>query len=278
MNALVPLDGSELSEIVLPWAKLMADRVELLRSYLPLDNIRLTPELPMIIAEMVNDIDVDKNVGAYLKEQSQKMGDVPCAYYCAIGHPAESILLRSEKFDLVIMASHGMSGITKWLLGSVTTKVVRASCTPVLVVSARPNPKPVPAEVKTIFLPMDGSKTSETALQTGVHLAKKFQAKLILYEGVVYRDNVPEEDDWQVLSAREYLASKAAELDYDKVEILVKESPNGPEIIEQAERCQADLLVMASHGRSGVSRWLLGSVTEGVIQRSNCPVLIVYDR
>ena len=80
------------------------------------------------------------------------------------------------------------------------------------------------------------------------------------------------------MSAREYLNKQAESLDGLDVEVYVHESKVGPEIVAQAERHKADLIVMGSHGRRGVSRWVLGSVTEGVVQRSLCPVLVVYGR
>ena len=278
MKILVPLDGSGLSEVVLPWAKLLGSKVELMKSYMPLDNIKLSPELPITIAEMVNDMDVHKNVKKYLIRQAEKLDGPEVTVYCAIGQPADSILLRSDEFDLVVMASHGHSGITRWLLGSVTTKVVRAGTTPVLVVSARPDPRPRPAKLDTIFVPLDGSSTSERSLAMATQLAQRFDAELILYEGVVYRDRTPEEDDWQAISGQEYLQARAKEMGDLKVKVVVHESRKGPEICDQAEKYGADLIVMGSHGRSGVSRFLLGSVTEGVVQSSQCPVLVVYDR
>ena len=280
MKILVPLDGSGLSEVVLPWAQLLGSKIELMKSYMPLDNIKLSPELPITIAEMVNDMDIHKNVEKYLSRQAEKLQgqDQEVEVYCAIGQPADSILLRSEDFDLTVIASHGHSGITRWLLGSVTTKVVRASTTPVLVVRARPDPRPRPAKLDTIFVPLDGSSTSEKSLAMATELAQRFDAELILYEGVIYRDNTPEKDDWQAISAQEYLNARAKEMGDLKVKVVVHESRKGPEICDQAEKHGADLIVMGSHGRSGVSRFLLGSVTEGVVQSSQCPVLVVYDR
>lgn len=278
MKLLVPLDGSNLSEIVFPWVRILGSEVELLRSYLPVEHLRLAPELPITIAEMVNDDQADDAVEKYLEKQASKLQGLKVSTHCVAGHPADAILDHADDCDAIVIASHGTSGITRWLLGSVTTKIVRASVKPVLVVSARPDPKPRAAKVETIFVPLDGSETAELALSQAVELARRFKAKLVLYEGVTYRSGTPEEEDWQALSAREYLNKQAESLDGLDVEVYVHESKVGPEIVAQAERHKADLIVMGSHGRRGVSRWVLGSVTEGVVQRSLCPVLVVYGR
>jgi nucleotide-binding universal stress UspA family protein len=278
VKLLVPLDGSNLSEIVYPWVRLLGSEVELLRSYLPIEQVHLGHGLPITVARLVNDEGADVQIKAYLDEQAQKLAPLNVTTCCSVGHPADAILDHASPHDAIVIASHGQSGISRWLLGSVTTKVVRASTRPVLVVSARPDPKVRPAQLDRIFVPLDGSDTSELALSQAVDLAKKHQAKLTLYEGVIYRSGTPESEDWQALSAKEYLNKKAEALSGLDVEVVVHESRTGPEIVEQADKNGADLIVMGSHGRSGVSRWVLGSVTEGVVQRSNCPVLVVYGR
>lgn len=283
MKLLVPLDGSGLSEIVFPWVKLLATEVELLRSYVPLDQLHLAPELPITIAEMVNDDGIDRELITYLDQQAEKLAPLPVTTATAAGSAADCILDHSEAHDAIVMASHGLSGITRWVLGSVTTKVVRASTKPVLVVSARPEkegdsaPPQRTAKLDKIMVPLDGSDTSKLALKKGVELAQKHGSKLVLYEGV-YRSSPSDADDWQVLSAREELGKVAEEISEVEAEVVVHDSRKGPEIAEQAAALDIDMIVMGSHGRSGVSRWVLGSVTEGVIQRSSCPVLIVYGR
>lgn len=280
MKLLVPLDGSSLSEMVLPWVKLLAGdggaEVELLRSYIPLEQLRMTPDMPIIAAQLIVDEEIDKGIKDYLKSQAATFSDIQVSTRCAIGQPGNVILACSEKFDLVVIASHGATGLGKWLMGGVTTKVLRGSTNPVLVVTAQAEPHPRPAKLERIMVPMDGSETAELALGYARDLAQRFGATIVLYEGVVYRANAREVDDWQAISAQEYLRRLASEIDDVEVEYKVHESSTSPEIVEYAEKMDVDMIIMGSHGRSGIKRWILGSVTESVVQQAKCPVLVVY--
>lgn len=278
MKVLLPLDGSKLSQIVYPWAKLLGSEFELLRSYLPLDQTHLAAGITVAVSDLANNHTLEEKIQNYLKEQAAQFDESPVKTTCLAGQAADVILDRSEDNDLIIMASHGESGITRWLLGSVTTKVVRAGNKPVLVVSAQPDPQPQEAKLDTILVPLDGSETAERALVMATELARKHNSKLVLYEGVLYRHATPEAEDWQALSAQEYLAKKVEELSDVQAEYIVHETTTGIGITERAEKVGADLIVMGSHGRSGVSRLMLGSITEGVVQKSVCPVLVVYGR
>lgn len=281
MKFLVPLDGSELSSIVLPWVELLSSlpdsHIHLMRSHRPLEAVPMVSDLALVATELVSDSGVASRIEGELKECAKQLtGKVQVS--SPVGHAAESILSSSEFADLIVIASHGESGLTRWFLGSITTKVVRASTKPVLVVTSRPDAPQRPAKLEKIMVPMDGSKTAEKALTEAARLARHFGARIVLYEAVIYREENREEDDWQVLLAQGYLREQAQKLVGVEVECLVEERTQGHGIVERAEQLDADMIVMGSHGRSGISRWVLGSVTENVVQRSSCPVMIVYDR
>ena len=282
MRIVVPLDGSSCSETAIAWANLVAEKtqasVTLLRSYQPLENVHLSPQLPITVAELVNNEGQEKEIKEYLREQSLKFGDTDVAVTCIQGQAAHSILDASTKADLIVVASHGTSGIDRWLLGSVATKVVRASETPVLVVNARDNETPPPVRMERILVTLDESERAETALTEAAKLARAFGSTLILYEGIVNVWKTSGPDTWAGDRAAEYLRSKAEQYSDVQTEQVVHTSTIGPEIVAQAEALEADMVVMCSHGRSGLSRWVLGSVTESVVQRAECPVLVYYDR
>lgn len=282
MRYLVPLDGSNLSEAVLPWVRLLAtmpdSTVELMRCYRPLEAVHATTKLELAAEDDEGGCKLAVSIESDLERIGKTLPAARVETSPLMGSAADSILARSEEADLVVMASHGETGLTRWLMGSITTKVVRASRTPVMVVTANPEaPERVP-KLDTIMVPLDGSRLAEVALREAVPLARHFGAKLVLYEGVTYRESSKEEDDWQVLLAKGYLREVAENLFGLEVERVVHECPHGHCILEQSEALKADLIVMGSHGRSGVSRWFLGSVAESVVQRSACPVMIVYDR
>lgn len=281
MKMLVPLDGSSLSQVVLPWVKLLSSKgeyeVELFRSYMPLAPVMMLPELTLAAPNLLNDEEVAANVNSYLEEQAKLLPDLKVETTCGLGPAADAILGRSRDAELTVIASHGESGITRWLLGSVTTKVVRASENPVLVVRADSEMER-PAKLERIMVPLDGSPIAELALEQAAKLALKFGSKVVLYEGLTYRDESRLQEDWQAILARDYLRDMAKELKNVEFEVQVRQSSSGPGIVNFAKEKDIDLIIMGSHGRSGVSRWFLGSVTEGVVQRANCPVMVVYGR
>jgi nucleotide-binding universal stress UspA family protein len=256
----------------------MKASVTLLRSYQPLENVHLSPQLPITVAELVNKEGREKEIREYLREQGRKFGNTDVTVICIQDQAAHAILNTSTEADLVVMASHGTSGIDRWLLGSVATKVVRASETPVLVVNARDNKPPPPVRLTRILVALDESERAETALSEAAKLARAFGSTLVLYEGIVNVWKTSGPDTWASDRAAEYLRTKAQQHSDIQTEQVVHTSTIGPEIVAQAEALEADMVVMCSHGRSGLSRWVLGSVTESVVQRAECPVLVYYDR
>jgi nucleotide-binding universal stress UspA family protein len=282
MKILVPLDGSECSETAIPWAKLLAEGqgadVHLVRSYVPFENLHLVPQLPITVAELVNDEGEDNEINAYLDQKAKEFGDLKVTTECVKGHAGDCILESSHDADLIVMASHGTSGVTRWLLGSVATKVVRGSETPVLVVNAREEEATPPVKLERIMVALDESERAEVALEEAARLARVFKSTLIMYEGIVNVWKTSGPDTWASERAAEYMTGKVESLSDIEVETEIYRSSVGPEIVEQAEELKADLVVMCSHGRSGLSRWVLGSVTESVVQRATCPVLVFYNR
>ena len=110
MRIVVPLDGSICSETAIAWAKLIAEKMEasvtLIRSYQPLENVHLSPQLPITVAELVNNEGREKEIKEYLREQSRKFGNIDVSVTCIQGQAAHSILDASTEADLVVMASH----------------------------------------------------------------------------------------------------------------------------------------------------------------------------
>lgn len=139
-----------------------------------------------------------------------------------------------------------------------------------------------------ILVPLDGSTRAETILPHAVSLASKYRAKLILlqvvepivamvtpYDMVPYVDN--EAAERQLQEARGYLASKEGELRGQGIEVktIVESGPVVTAILDVAEREKADLIAMASHGRTGLSRVFYGSVAAGILHKADRPLLLI---
>jgi nucleotide-binding universal stress UspA family protein len=282
---LVPLDGSELAEHALPWAQILAKKfdtqIELLRCYEPLASIYMLPEFAAPSPVYYDQSAFYKQIDEYLDKTMESIPRGLAVKMRCEGDPGMAILDRAEsgEIEAIIMASHGRGGLGRWLLGSIATKVVRGSKIPVLIVNATTD-VPSRPQVNRILVPLDGSETSETALPTALKLADAFGADILLFQGVPHTPiGHPQLDAAVVLevaNAKEYLESVKSR--YPESRIAVEARVAGPSlgIVKAAEKC--DLVVMSSHGRSGVRRWLLGSIAENVLQSVHKPLMIVYQR
>lgn len=291
---LVALDGSQLAESILPYARAFAKAlnipVELLEV---IDPDTLIPSVAaqhgyphtLLTAERAHN-------GEYLKDIAASFSN-PAAVSCSvrIGKPAEVIIevAAAHADTLIAMATHGRSGIKRWLLGSVAEKVLHGANDDLLLVrSAEQVGSRKVALPKRILVPLDGSKLAETALSCGVDLAKEMSLELVLLRvylmpGVAYLTG-SHAPDWELLDkeireqASKYLQERMRQLKDDgleRVSFVVLEGSAAEKIVDLAREKPGSLIVMSTHGMSGMGRWVLGSITERVARHSGEPVLIV---
>jgi nucleotide-binding universal stress UspA family protein len=282
---LVPLDGSALGEHALPWAQALAQKtkmpVELMRCFEPLASVYMMPPFAAAAPSTYDQTAIDEQLDQYLQDQVDKFPQGVAEKARYEGNPASVILERCESGDIeaVVMASHGRGGLGRWLLGSVATKVLRGSRTPVLVINASTD-VPEQPELKRILVPLDGSETAEAALEFSVKLARAFGAELRLYQGITFTPiGHPDLDAavaLEVENAKDYLNSFKKRYADVKISVVAKIAGLSLGILKQSADCE--LVVMSSHGRSGVKRWLLGSVAENILQAIDKPLMIVYGR
>lgn len=201
--------------------------------------------------------------------------------------PAIVEYATEEDVDLVVMGAHGRRGFRRFLLGSVAEEVVRLAPCPVLTLRSA-DPASALHKVDDVLVPFDFSKHSKTALAAAAETASSYGARLHLlhviepimephpYVPVHYR---PESFDLPQLKARveEDLGPIIAEVVGDTVpcETHVLEGHPAWCIVDQAEKLGADLIAMATHGRTGLAHFFLGSVTEKVVRGAHCPVLTI---
>ncbi|MFA5504587.1 MAG: universal stress protein [Vulcanimicrobiota bacterium] len=273
-KVLVPLDGSEFSESVLRWLPFLAQmRPEpeylVVRAFEPPSIVYLLPEFQVPTSHILSDDHLSGAIFEYLDRVKGALNELKVDTRMLIGEPASEILELSEDADLVIMASHGRGGLGRWLLGSVATKVARGIQTPLLVINGKSTEASKDPRLKTMVCPIDGSEVSERSLEIAGRLAQQFDCKLFLYRAV----DQPTLQD----SAVQELEALATHLPEGlEVECRVVET-SGPTGIDRfAAECEADLICMGSHGKSGFQRWMLGSETEKVLQTAPCPVLVTH--
>jgi nucleotide-binding universal stress UspA family protein len=193
------------------------------------------------------------------------------------GSPSEMILDAAEEgnYDLIIMGRRGMSRIERALVGSVTASVISHSSRDVLIV-----PKDTALGWEHILFPTDGSKYSELASGKAIELANSYGSSLMVVSVV----DVTDEFSSQAPEAVEELIRKAKRFVEDikkranglkNIETLVKEGETYEVITNLARESMSNIIVMGSHGRTGMKRLLIGNVAEKVIGYAPCPVLIV---
>lgn len=281
---LVPLDQSDLSERVLPIAQCLAkyfeSKVDLI--YVVATDGETLPEEVFAHARDEGEAYLKGIVDSWPPEHkpNELNADV------LAGYPASEIIEQAESQEdtLILMATHGYSGVQRLLLGSVAGKVVQATTTPVLLVPAgATNPKGGLVEFERLIIPLDGSELAETVLPYAINLCKTLDMELILVRS--YHPNFPGStirmhDVTKIVhdSAENYIKDMAEKLKNEGLKNVTYEVLKGlpaEQITDFAIETPNSVTALCTHGRHGISRWVLGSVTNAVIHCSKEPVLVI---
>ena len=284
-NLLVPMDGSPLAEIALPYVYKLSTRFDLNVTFLHICRER---DQSMFMCEAY----VDRLAETAEQYTKAKKGSIKAM--TVSGNVVEGILEQAGKTDsdLILMAAHGYSGPT-WVLGSVVHKVLTASKRPVLVVREE-LPKGAGGWPQEAIVPLDGSTLSEAVLPHVVALARTGVRVTLLRvcEPPVLLADYPDSimpDNWEEhIKVAQRGAEKMCNVYLDDVVkdklykegveansrvVLANGAANG--IIEDVGRYPSALVVMSTHGRSGFSRWPYGHVADRVLLASGNPILLV---
>jgi nucleotide-binding universal stress UspA family protein len=297
-HMLVPLDGSEMAEVVFPYAGEIT--VSLKLEQLTLLHV-IPPEEKNFVALHKGYIEkAAETVGSLCRDvQHTKHAEV-CAEriqyrgVLAIGHPAEEILRYAEDkdVDLILMATRGRTGVQRWTMGSIADKVLRASKVPVWLVRAG-----LPQEIvhdhlpiRRILVALDGSELAEFILPYAEAMMKQSDPgsiEILLLSvcdptlPATYYAPAPCDwdemvQDWKRQDER-YLAKIEKQLRGSGLNVRSEMLTGKPAetIVEDASKNRASLIVMSTHGRSGLGRWVFGSVSEKVLHGVTIPILLL---
>ena len=203
-------------------------------------------------------------------------------YLTRDGDAAHEILLEADRVGsyLIVMGTHGRKGISRLLAGSVATAVIRGAKCPVLAQRSRVNPGGA-STFGVILHPTDFSECSRAALDVARSLARYSGARLIILH-VAPLDVYMEGRMGMEFDVREYRDAletirervDGPDLKYP-VETQLTRGFEAEDILQVAKEAGCDLIVMGTHGRSGLGRVLMGSTAESVVPRADCPVLVV---
>jgi nucleotide-binding universal stress UspA family protein len=183
---------------------------------------------------------------------------------------------EEEKCNLIVMGRSGTSSIERSLMGSVTAKVIGHFSGRSLVV-----PKDSEVGWKNILVATDGSEYSDAALDEAVNYAKSYGGHLNIINAVYTNDeflaNAPDVVEKMISKAKEALEETRERVAGHGVDasVYVREGEPYKAIVDLAEELNIDTIVMGSHGRTGLKRILMGSVTSRVIGHSPCPIMVV---
>lgn len=294
---LVPLDTSDVSEQVLPYVALLAKQlgqpVHLVS--VVADEGELTPAAGRHAATLASLVQHRRDYAQrYLdsvRDRLEAQG-ISVTAEVAIGRVPDQILaaVAARRAELVAMATHGRSGLERWFVGSVTDRIARTAPVPVLVVRPHGDASAPSPSISQILLPLDGSELAEAAVTYATFLARSFKAPVIAIRTLelawltggssAYGTNgglSPELLDALENDAKVYLEEISSRLRADGIEVrtvFALRSP-GAEITDLAHATPGSLVVMSTHGRSGLGRTFLGSVTDRVVRSSEAPVLVI---
>jgi len=281
-DILVPTDGSECATTAADYARDLASAYGATVHALCVADPRTVENAPD--AERVRDARAD-------------LAERTCADFSAAGvetrqavrtgvpHRAILEYATEQGIDLVVMGTHGRTGVERFLLGSVTEKVVRLSDVPVLTVKATDDGT-VTYPYDEVLVPTDGSSGAAAAVAPAVDVASTYDARLhalsvvdTMAMGVDVRSEVVlEQLEDAARRAVEAVERRAADASVAAVETAVEYGRPHGGIRSYVDRNDIDLVVMGTQGRTGVERYLLGSVAEKTVRTSSVPVVTVRPR
>jgi nucleotide-binding universal stress UspA family protein len=296
---LLPLDGSKLAECVLPHlvaiAKIGDPEVQLLRV--------LEPTGVTTQAQLVDPVDWQirkAEVSGYLSEVAARLQSAGLRVSTQVyeGKPAERIIevAHSWNADLLILSSHGQSGLSPWSVSSVVQQVIQRAHRSLMIVRAFQQSKTDLTNLRyhKIFLPLDGSQRAEMPLAVAEVLACNHDGEVLVVH-IVQQPQLPrrtspspedlllinqliERNRGEALGYLEELKLRLANSGCTKVEFRLETSSKVAGALHQVEEeNEIDLTILSAHGYSGDTRWPFGSIVVGFIFYGTAPLLILQD-
>jgi len=297
---LLPMDGSELAERALPYGRELARKfgAELILFHVCSPEHNQQKHMHKVYLDSQA-----RSLERSLKGGEPKGTEVKVTTRVETGEPQENVCNLVEKNDigLIVMAAVGASGVKVGkMLGSVTDQICRTVPIPVMVIRGQ-NDRRISSRkqlINRILLTLDGSDLSKLAIPVAEELAAKLKVPITLFQmthmaipygnydwtadGILpaeYNRLVKDEErrvQTEISALDEELKGKGFEVTHSVTSGFGFDAAE--EIIQTGKKAGADLIVMSTHGRSGLRRWVLGSIAEKVLRYSEIPVLLVNAR
>ena len=285
---LVPLDGSEIAEGALPYAVALA---RALSAALVLVTAWEGTESELGVDFPAMALEIEQNARThftqYLDGLKSRLKDVNVETMIRAGRADEQILaaVTESRARLLVIASHGRSGIGRWLYGSIAGRLLHDSPVPVVTVGPHVLEK-APAEVRIshVMVPLDGGDLAEAAIPVARTLASSLGARVTLVRVVRWAAEaypyalpgayLPQVDDELEASAKAYLKRQQEAIKEVAADAFVVRGAVADGLLEFAEKQNIDMIVMTTHARAGIIRAALGSIADRMLQ-APVPVLMI---
>lgn len=297
-SILVPLDGSDFGEHALPWAFAVTRRtgawIHLVHAHagIPFSELEaVTPYQYEGVTVSEYDAKAERAERSYLEdvaERARQRTGLTISWTLVEGDVVEGIerTAQATEAELIVMSTHGRTGLSRAWLGSVAEALLRRTVIPTLVIRPADGTADLGAErsLKHVLVPLDGSPHGERILDPVLELGRAFGARFTLLHvlcthAVLGGREVPIPSgklQERAARAEDYLARIADRLRGQGVEVegeIREATATALAILQAADVADADLIAMATHGHAGLARLLLGSVADKVIRGSCRPVL-----
>ena len=299
----VPLDGSQLAEQVLPYVTRIS-----LGMGIPIHLMQVIPPVSEALADPVHGhYQSGISAGAhdqaidYLNSVKRNMAGVEITCDAHEGDVVSHIIEEADKSPsaLVAMSTHGRSGVTRWLMGSVTDNVLHHTKNPMLIYRTHQEGDPEPdTKLETIIVPLDGSSHAEQVLPHVAALATAMNLKVTLVRAAATAEQFRAVTGFQQIDGvsglhfqnfeamTQVAGNQAADYIKEQEDYLRRQGVASVDhrivpgsaahvIVDVALETPDNLVAMTTHGHSGPARWTLGSVTDRVVRHSGDPVLVV---
>jgi nucleotide-binding universal stress UspA family protein len=291
LKLIVPLDMSHVAERALPLARTLAG--QLAAEVVLISVVEVSSDLDDFVStkEYKEDIvRLERDLSQYLDGVAATFENMPVETLIRIGSAVDEIATLAGSFDeaALVICSHGRSGIRRHLIGSVAMRLIHEISCPAFVVTAGSGATPFEGPVRDVLVPLDGSDMSETAIHmvTGLFGKESIELHIVRVSELGAWRTMPYAtldyygDDRYFTAAeqavRTYLTDTLRRLESSghSVSVQTRSGPVTEQILTAAEESASDIIAMATHGRTGIDRLIMGSEAERVVRESQIPVLL----
>ncbi len=289
-HILVPLDGSEFAEQALPAAEALCTAYEGRLTLLTVKQKEsFLKSIHFSLTFKGRRLSINGERETYLQkiEKSLEAKGIEVDHTIRTGEVAESIngLVKEIGVDMVVISSHGRSGVSRLLLGSVANQVLQQATCPIMVIHPIEGVTPAVPKFKKLLVTLDGSEFAERVLP--------YVKASVIFESVVLLISVPQVPEAEMYGAvineirelrehaeteaKEYLEGVSTNLQKAGVNttVIVTGSRPAQTIVSIAQKEKVDVIMMATNGRGGMDSLIIGSVAERIVQNTDCPVFLV---